>query len=117
MAETLLGAAGLVLAATVLALLRILSRRNGLEQMLAVQLMGTWGAALLLLVAFAQRDFAVLDVALVLVLLAAFSSTGFVLGFDAPARERDGRDPAASPSSSAPPGIAAGPARPPGPRP
>jgi multicomponent Na+:H+ antiporter subunit F len=79
MGDALTAAAGLILAATALAALRILSRREGLEQMLAAQLLGTWGAAVLLLMAFAQRWTAILDVALVLALLAAFSSTAYAL--------------------------------------
>lgn len=82
MADAMMAAALIVLAATAAAGLRVLTRRDGMEQILAMQLLGTGGAAVLLLLAVAQGFPAILDVALVLVLLAAFSSTAFALAAD-----------------------------------
>jgi multicomponent Na+:H+ antiporter subunit F len=48
--------------------------RTVADLMLAVQLVGTSGVAILLLLAVATRDPAVLDVALMVALLAAFSA-------------------------------------------
>jgi multicomponent Na+:H+ antiporter subunit F len=106
--DALLLAAVIVLAATAAAAFRVLTRRDAMEQILAVQLLGTGGAAVLLLLSFAQGIPAILDVALVLVVLAAFSSTAFALGIDGegrpelPAAEALAGDGAPAPAGSEP---------------
>ena len=74
----LIGAACLVLTATALGLLRILSGPADADRMMAAQLLGTGGVAVLLLLAAAGKSPATVDVALMLALLAAFASVAFV---------------------------------------
>jgi multicomponent Na+:H+ antiporter subunit F len=80
MADFLLAAAGFVLAMVALGLLRILRGPRDADRMMAAQLFGTGGVAALLLVAAATGAPAVVDVALALALLAAFTSVAFVIG-------------------------------------
>jgi multicomponent Na+:H+ antiporter subunit F len=91
MAEILAAAALFILAVTIIALLRVLRSRVVAERMMALQLLGTGGAAALLLLGAATNSPAVNDVALLLVLFAAFSCLAFALGTAEPAA---GRDPA-----------------------
>lgn len=78
MAEFLVGAAGLVLAAVAVGLLRLLRGPADADRMMAAQLLGTGGIAALLLLAAATNLPGLIDVALALALLAAFSSVAFV---------------------------------------
>jgi multicomponent Na+:H+ antiporter subunit F len=80
MGSFLLTAAGLVLAMAALGLLRIFYGPNDVDRMIAAQLIGTCGVAILLLLAAATQVAAITDVALILVLLAAFLSVAFVRG-------------------------------------
>lgn len=82
MADFLLGAAGFVLAMVALGLVRILRGPHDTDRMMAAQLFGTGGIAALLLLAEAMRVPAVVDVALILALLAAFVSVAFIKGAD-----------------------------------
>lgn len=91
MADILAAAAFFILAITIVALLRVLRSRVVAERMMALQLLGTGGAAALLLLGAALGSPAVNDVALLLVLFAAFSCLAFALGTAEPAA---GRDPA-----------------------
>lgn len=91
MADILAAAALFILTITVVALLRVLRSRVVAERMMALQLLGTGGAAALLLLGAASGSPAVNDVALLLVLFAAFSCLAFALGTAEPAA---GRDPA-----------------------
>ena len=77
MADFLLAAAGLVLATIALGLLRILRGPGDADRIMAAQLLGTGGIAVLLLLAEATDAPALVDVALVLALLAAFVSVAF----------------------------------------
>lgn len=78
MTEFLLGMALLVLLLTALGLLRVLRGPGDADRIMAAQLLGTGGIAVLLLLGAASgRDEAV-DVALILALLAAFASVAFV---------------------------------------
>jgi multicomponent Na+:H+ antiporter subunit F len=77
MADFLLAASGFVLAMVALGLLRILRGPTDADRMMAAQLLGSGGIAALLLAAATQLPGAV-DVALMLALLAAFSSVAFV---------------------------------------
>jgi multicomponent Na+:H+ antiporter subunit F len=78
MAGFLFGAASFVLAMAALGLLCILRRPAEADRMMAAQLVGSGGVATLLLTAIATGISAIVDVALVLALLAAFASIAFV---------------------------------------
>lgn len=92
MSGFLLGAAGLVLVTVALGLLRILRGPGDADRMMAAQLLGTGGVAVVLLLAAATESGAAVDVALTLALLAAFASIAFYK--EAPERSTDevGRD-------------------------
>jgi multicomponent Na+:H+ antiporter subunit F len=79
MAEFLLGAAAFVVAMVAVGLLRLLRGPAHTDRMMAGQLLGTGGIAALLLLAAATNIPGVVDVALALALLAAFSSVAFVM--------------------------------------
>lgn len=89
MADILAAAAFLVLAMTVLALLHVLRSRVLAERVMALQLLGTGGTAVLLLLGAASGSAAVIDVALLLALFAAFACVAFALGMAEPAAEPD----------------------------
>jgi len=89
MAEFLTAAALVILMVTAIALFRILRSGVVAERMMAVQLLGTGGAAALLLIGAASGSAAVNDVALLLVLFAAFSCVAFVLGATEQTTDRD----------------------------
>ena len=83
----LLVAAAVVLATVALGLLRILRGPGDAERMMAAQLLGTGGVAVVLLLASDTGIGAAVDVALTLALLAAFASIAFYKG--APDRSAD----------------------------
>lgn len=70
--------AALVLISVLAGLIRIFKGPTGADRMLAVQLLGTGGVAILLILAFAMQMPALLDVALVYSLLAATAMVVFV---------------------------------------
>ncbi|MGE4340297.1 MAG: monovalent cation/H+ antiporter complex subunit F [Pigmentiphaga sp.] len=71
--------AAVVLLLTVAAsLLRIHLGPTRADRMMSAQLIGTSGVAIILLLAAAQGDGAILDAALILALLAAFAAVAFV---------------------------------------
>lgn len=74
MDEFLLGAAMLVALMMTLGMLRLLRGPTPVDRMMAAQLIGSSGAAICLLAATAADAPAVIDVALVLTLLAAFAA-------------------------------------------
>ena len=74
----LLSVCGFILIMVAVGLIRILRGPTKAERMMATQLFGTGGIAALLLLAAAVDVSAVVDVALVLALLAAFASVAFV---------------------------------------
>ncbi len=78
MADFLLGAAAFVLAMVALGLLRIVRGPSAADRIMAAQLLGTGGVAILLLLSQAVPMPGVVDVALVLTLLAAFVSVAFI---------------------------------------
>jgi multicomponent Na+:H+ antiporter subunit F len=88
MSEFLLGAAGFVLATVALGLFRILRGPAQADRMMAAQLLGTGGVAVLVLLAVATATPAIVDVAVMLALLAAFASVAFVTGASPEARDR-----------------------------
>jgi multicomponent Na+:H+ antiporter subunit F len=76
--EFLLAAAGMVVLLVALGLVRILRGPGDADRMMAAQLLGTGGAAALLLAGAAVGDSSVADVSLTLALFAAFASVAFV---------------------------------------
>lgn len=77
MAEFLLAAAGFILAMVALGLVRILRGPSDADRVMAAQLLGTGGGAALLLLAVSAGADAIVDVALTMVLVAAFASVAF----------------------------------------
>jgi multicomponent Na+:H+ antiporter subunit F len=77
MGEFLVGAAAFVLAMVGLGLLRVLRGPGDADRMMAAQLFGTGGVAVLLLLAVGTGVSAVVDVALTLALLAGFAAAAF----------------------------------------
>ena len=88
MNEFLFGAAAFVLLTVVLGLARILRGPGDADRMMAVQLLGSGGIAVLLLAGVASGEGAIADVALTLALLAAFATIAFV-NFMAPTSPDD----------------------------
>ena len=78
MAEFLLGSAAFILAMVALGLVRVLRGPADADRMMAAQLLGTGGIAVVLLLGEATGEAAAVDVALTLALLAAFASFAFV---------------------------------------
>jgi multicomponent Na+:H+ antiporter subunit F len=81
MVELALAAALVVLATVVLGLFRVLRGARAADGIMAVQLFGTGGVAVLLLLSAVIGDPAIVDVALSLALLSAFASIAFVKSF------------------------------------
>ena len=79
MTDFLLASSGFVLAMLAVGFIRVLRGPANADRMMAAQLLGTGGIATLLLVAAALNVAALVDVALVLALLAAFASVAFVI--------------------------------------
>lgn len=84
MAEFLLAAAVFVLATVAAGLVRVLRGPGEADRIMAVQLLGTGGIGVLLLVSEAIEASAAADVALVLALFAAFVTAAFVAGIGRP---------------------------------
>jgi multicomponent Na+:H+ antiporter subunit F len=78
MASFLFGAAAVVLTMVALGLIVILRRPAEVDHMMAAQLLGTGGVAILLLLATATETPPIVDVALLLALFAAFAAVAFV---------------------------------------
>ena len=78
MDDFLLAAAGFVLAMAAIGLLRLLMGPGDADRIMAAQLLGTSGVAVLLLLGKATGAPALIDVALLLALLAAFVTAAFV---------------------------------------
>lgn len=81
-------AALFILIVTAVALWRVLRSGIVAERMMAVQLLGTGGAAVLLLIGTVMETPAASDVALLLALFAAFACVAFALGGDRPDGDR-----------------------------
>jgi multicomponent Na+:H+ antiporter subunit F len=79
MTNFLFGAAAFILAVVTLGLFRVLRRPADVDRMMAVQLLGSGGVAVLLLIAVAIEIPAIVDVALMLGLLAAFMTVTLVM--------------------------------------
>ncbi len=80
MVSFLFGAAGFILAMVAVGLFIILRRPIEVDRMMAAQLLGTGGVAILQLLATATKTSPVVDVALMLALFAAFAGVAFVNG-------------------------------------
>lgn len=80
MTEFLLAIAAIILLAVLAGLARILRGPADADRMMAVQLVGSGGIAILLLLAIATGEASAIDVALCLALVAAFASVAFALG-------------------------------------
>jgi multicomponent Na+:H+ antiporter subunit F len=78
MTSFLFGAAGFVLVMVALGLVVIFRRPAEVDHMMAAQLLGTGGVAILLLLAAATKAPPIVDVALLLALFAAFAAVAFV---------------------------------------
>jgi multicomponent Na+:H+ antiporter subunit F len=78
MNETMLAAAGLIILAVAVGLVRVLRGPADIDRLMAVQLFGTGGIAALLLTAYATHVPGVDDIALGLALLAAFATMAFL---------------------------------------
>jgi multicomponent Na+:H+ antiporter subunit F len=78
MTEFLFLAAGLVMAIVAVGLVRVIRGPTDADRMMAAQLLGTGGVAALLMVAAGLGNWAVVDAALALAVLAAFASVAFV---------------------------------------
>lgn len=87
--DFLLAAALVLLATVAFGLLRVLRGPHDAERMMATQLFGSGGVAALLLFGVATYAKAVLDVALILALLAAFASVSFVMNAQLDTNETD----------------------------
>jgi len=90
-----LAASIVLLCSVAVALWRAIRGPSPADRILGVQLVSTSGVATILLLAAARQDMAVVDVALVLALLAAFASIAFVKaesseGRGDPEREEEG---------------------------
>ncbi len=88
MADFLLAAAAFVLAVVVVGLVQVLRGPGRADRIMAVQLLGTGGVAVLLLLAQAVAMAGVVDVSLVLGLLAAFAAIAFVKAVLRPAADQ-----------------------------
>lgn len=78
MADVLQVIAAAMLLTVAAGLVRVVRGPSPADRLMGAQLVGTGGIAVLLLLAAASRDWAIIDVALVLALLAAFAAVGFV---------------------------------------
>lgn len=78
MNEFLLAAAGIILAIVALSLWLVLRGPADVDRMMAAQLLGTGGIAIVLLAGIASGQGMMLNVALTLAILAVFASLAFV---------------------------------------
>lgn len=78
-AEFLIAAATFLLAVIGAGLVRLLIGRSAADRLMAVQLLGTGGGAICILLAVATDNSAIIDVALTLAILAAFAVAAFGL--------------------------------------
>lgn len=68
----------MLLLSIIVGLFRVFLGPTRADRMLAVQLCGTASVAIILLLAFIRQDFSLFDLALVIAVLAAMSTIGFV---------------------------------------
>jgi multicomponent Na+:H+ antiporter subunit F len=84
----LLAIASFVLLTVALGLIVIIRRPAGVDRLMAAQLLGTGGVAVLLLLGVATQTPATEDVALMLALFAAFAAVAFVRDVSHPENSR-----------------------------
>ncbi|MDI4664926.1 multiple resistance and pH regulation protein F [Xanthobacter autotrophicus] len=101
MADLLFAAATLLLLLTAAGLAALWRAGNDADRMLAIQLLGSAGIAILLLVAPATGDASILDTALLLALLAALAACAYRAAFG-PTRSKEGMSPKAGAPPAAP---------------
>lgn len=89
MTSFLVAVALFVLAMVALSLARVLHGPGHAERMMAAQLLGSGGVAVLLLLSVATDEPALIDVAVMLALLAAFASVAFVRRTAPPSSDQD----------------------------
>ena len=87
MTSFLFGVAVFLLAMVAISLFVILRRSAEIDHMMAAQLLGTGGVAILLLLAVATETPSIVDVALLLSLFAAFAAVAFVRNASDPESE------------------------------
>ena len=87
MTSFLFGVAVFLLAMVAIGLFVILRRPAEVDHMMAAQLLGTGGVAMLLLLAVAMETPSIVDVALLLSLFAAFAAVAFVRNASDPESE------------------------------
>ena len=92
MAEFLFTAAGIVLLMVALGLFRIFRGPGEADRLMSALLFGSGGVAVLLLLSVAMQASAIVVVALVLALLAAFASVAFVNKASSQIEASDGAD-------------------------
>ena len=71
-------AAAFILAMIAIAMLRILRSSGAADRLMAAQIIGSGGVAVLLLLSAAMQMPAIADVALMLAILAVFATVGFI---------------------------------------
>lgn len=71
-------AAAFILAMMAIAMLRILRSSGAADRLMAAQIIGSGGVAVLLLLSAAMQMPAIADVALMLAILAVFATVGFI---------------------------------------
>jgi multicomponent Na+:H+ antiporter subunit F len=86
----LFGAALFVLMTVALGLTRVLRGPSGFDRMMAAQLIGSGGVAVMLLLSFAMQMPPVVDAALMLAILVVFASAGFVNSTSRPRQDGQG---------------------------
>jgi multicomponent Na+:H+ antiporter subunit F len=89
MSEFLIAVAAFILTMVVLGLARVLRGPATADRMMAAQLIGSGGVAVLLLLSEAMMMPPIIDVALMLAILAVFASVGFVNWATAPLTSGD----------------------------
>jgi len=89
MNSVLLGVASFIFLTVALGLIVVIRRPAGVDRLMAAQLLGTGGVAVLLLLAVGTESPATEDVALILALFAAFAAVAFVR--DTPLSGNSGR--------------------------
>lgn len=89
MSALLVGAAVFLLACLIAGMVRVWVGPGEADRMQAVLLFGTTLVAMLLVLSYARGDAALVDVALVVVILAAWLSVAFVIAPEPSGRERD----------------------------
>ncbi|WP_441243946.1 monovalent cation/H+ antiporter complex subunit F [Tardiphaga sp. 768_D3_N2_1] len=90
MPSLLFAASVFVLLTVALGLFAILRRPADVDRLMAVQLLGTGGVAILLLLAVASETPPIVDVAVMLALFAAFAAVAFVRNASGASREARG---------------------------